>query len=80
MSDQGKNFLSKVVAKLCALLGVHHCRTTPYHVQVNGQVERLHQMLMRMIGKLDKDQKLNWQDHLAEIMQAYNSTRSAVMG
>ena len=80
LSDQGANFLSKVIAELCKILGVQRCRTTPYHAQTNGQVERFHQTLTRMIGKLDQNQKLNWEDHLAEIVQAYNSTRSAVTG
>ena len=80
MSDQGANFLSEVIRELCKLLAVQRCRTTPYHAQSNGQVERLHQTLMRMIGKLDKEKKSDWPNHLAEIVQAYNSTRSAVTG
>ena len=35
---------------------------------------------MRMIGKLGEDKKANWPSHLAEIVHAYNATRSAVTG
>ena len=35
-------------------------------------------MIMHMIGKLEEDKKANWPSHLAEIVHAYNSTRSAV--
>ena len=49
----------------------------PYHPQTNGLVERLHQMIMHMIGKLE-DKKADWPSHLAEIAHAYNATWSAV--
>ena len=40
----------------------------PYHPQTNGLVERLHQMIMHMIGKLGEDKKADWPSHLAEIV------------
>ena len=52
----------------------------PYHPQTNGLVERLHQTIMNMIGKLAEDKKANWPSHLAEIAHAYNATWSAVTG
>ena len=52
----------------------------PYHPQANGLVERLHQTIMHMIGKLGEDNKANWPSHLAEIVHAYNATRSTVTG
>ena len=33
-----------------------------------------------MIRKLGEDKKADWPGHLAEIVQAYNPTQSAVMG
>ena len=50
----------------------------PYHPQTNGLVERSHQMIMHMIGKLGEDKKLDWLSHLAEIAHAYNVTQSTV--
>ena len=35
---------------------------------------------MQMIGKLGEDKKADWPGHLAEIVQAYNATQSAMMG
>ena len=49
----------------------------PLHTQMNGQVERSHQTIMCMIGKLGEDKKANWPSHLAEIVHAYNATQSA---
>ena len=52
----------------------------PYHPQMNGPVERLHQMIMHMIGKLEEDKKANWPSNLAEIAHSYNATQSTVTG
>ena len=52
----------------------------PYHPQTNGLVERSHQMIMYMIGKLGEDKKADWPSHLAEIVHTYNVTQSAVTG
>ena len=52
----------------------------PYHPETNGLVERLHQTIMHMIGKLGEDKKANWPSHLAEIAHAYNATQSTVTG
>ena len=45
-----------------------------------GRVERLHQTIMRMIGKLDKDKKADWLGHLAEIVHTYGVSCSAMTG
>ena len=52
LSDRGVNFTSALVEELCSAFGIQKCRTTAYHTQCNGQVERFHQTLFRMIGKL----------------------------
>ena len=80
LSDRGANFTLALVEELCSAFGIQKCRTTAYHTQCNGQVERFHQTLFRMIGKLSADKKAQWELHLPELLQAYNSTQSAVMG
>ena len=78
MSDQGTEFCGKVIAAMCSLLGIEKIRTTPYHPQTNGSAERVHQMLQRMIGKLDPEKRQKWPAHIGSIIIAYNSTRSLV--
>ena len=46
-----------------------------YHLQCNGQVGHFHQTLFRMISKLASDKKAQWEQHLPELLQVYNSTR-----
>ena len=78
LSDRGANFTSTLVEELCAAFGIQKCRTTAYHAQCNGQVEHFHQILFCMIGKLAHDRKAQWEQHLLELLQAYNSTQSVV--
>ena len=60
ISDQGKAFTGHIITHLCDLYGVQKLRTSPYHAQTNGQVERMNQMIIRMIGKLEEDKKACW--------------------
>ena len=80
VSDQGKAFTGHVITHLCELYGVQKLRTLPYHAQTNGQVERMNQTIIRMIGKLEEDRKACWSEHLPELLLAYNATHSAVTG
>ena len=80
VSDQGKAFTGHLISNLCELYGVQKLRTLPYHAQTNGQVERMNQTIIRMIGKLEQDKKARWSEHLPEMLAAYNGTRSAVTG
>ena len=78
LSDRGANFMSALVEELCSAFGIRKCRTTTYHAWCNGQVGHFHQMLFHIIGKLSHDKKAQWEQHLPELLQAYNSTRSVV--
>ena len=80
VSDQGKAFMGHVITHLCELYGVQKLRTSPYHAQTNDQVERMNQMIICMIGKLEEVKKACWSKHLPELLMAYNATRSTVTG
>ena len=80
LSDRGTSFTSSIIEELCKILGVKQLQTMPYHPQMNGLVERLHQTIMHMIGKLGEDKKGSWPSYLAEIVHTYNVTQSTVTG
>ena len=80
LSDKGTSFTSSIIEELCKILGIKWLQTMSYHPQSNGLVERLHQMIMHMIGKLGEDKKADWPSHLVEIVHTYSATQSAVTG
>ena len=80
VSDQWKAFTGHIITHLCKLYGVQKLRTLPYHAHANGQVERMNQTIIHMIGKLEEDRKACWSEHLPELLLAYNATHSTVTG
>ena len=79
LSDHGTNLTSTLVEELCTAFGIQKCWSTAYHAQCNSQEERFHQTLFR-IRKLAMDKKVQWEQHLPKLLQAYNSTHLAVTG
>ena len=80
MSDQASEITGQVISELCDLLGVTKIRTSPYHLETNGTIERVHQALRRMIAKMDPKKRAKWPSHLGPILITYNAARSLVTG
>ena len=59
LSDQGAQFIGKVISQLCKNLNIQKLKTTPYHPETNGIVERLHGTLGAMLTKATS-QGLDW--------------------
>ena len=55
LSDRGTSFTSSIIEELCKILGTQQLQIMSYHPQTTGLVERSHQMIMHMIGKLRED-------------------------
>ena len=51
LTDQGSNFTSQLLTEMYRLLHIRPIRTTPYHPQTDGLVERFNQTLKSMLRK-----------------------------
>ena len=72
--DQGRNFESAVISEVCKLLGVRMSRTTPYHPQSDGLVERFNRTLLDMLATAVYDRPFEWEQHLPRLCHAYNTS------
>ena len=79
-SDQGSSFESRVIQRLCQLMGVQKTRTTPYHPQGDGLVERLNRSLIGILRRHCADRPLEWDLWLPAALQAYRVTKQTSTG
>ena len=71
-SNQGREFENKVMHELCLLGGSHKTKTTPYHPESDGLVERFNRTLLMMLAMFAH--KDDWDDLLPPVMMAYRSS------
>jgi hypothetical protein len=74
-SDQGSNFESKLFAEVCRLLEIHKTRTTPFHPQSDGMIERFNRTLGAMLASTVAQFGEDWDEILPFVMMAYRSSR-----
>ena len=75
ITDQGRNFTSKLFADLCHKFNIKHRMTTAYHPESNGETERFNRTLISMLRKVLQDGKhADWDKMLGDVMFAYRSS------
>lgn len=72
-SDQGRNFESAVFQETCRIMGMHKTRTTAYHPQSDGMVERFNQTLERHLAKVVESHQKDWDRHIPLFLMSYRS-------
>ena len=73
-SDQGANFEAGLFAEVAELLGMEKTRTTAYHPQSDGLVERMNHTLLMMLSIRAQEGEERWDEFLSELMMAYRAS------
>lgn len=80
LTDCGTNFLSKLLQQVYGLLGIKGIRSTPYHPQTDGLVERFNQTLKNMLRKFVSQTGSDWDQWLPYLLFAYREVPQASTG
>jgi hypothetical protein len=70
MSDRGKNFIGKVVSRLCNLFAVKRLKSSAFRPQSNGQVESFNRVIWQGLRAYCENQK-DWVEFLPAILMGY---------
>ena len=79
-SDQGTNFESNLMKDICNMMGIHKSRTTAYHPQGDGQVERQNRTLQEILSTFVADHPGDWDLFVDLAVYAYNTSRHESTG
>ncbi|XP_078797929.1 uncharacterized protein LOC144989406 [Oryzias latipes] len=80
LTDQGTNFCSRLMQQFHRQLGIKSLRTTPYHPETDGLVERFNQTLKRMLRKFVSETGKDWHRWLPFLLFAYREVPQASTG
>ena len=80
LSDQGSNFMSQLMQELYRLLKVRPIRTSPYHPQTDGLVERFNRTLKSMLRRLVKEEGRDWDKLIPYVLFAYREVPQTTTG
>ena len=72
-TDQGKTFESNLFQEMTKILGIKKTRTTPYHPQSDGLVERMNRSLKDMLSKVVNSQQDDWDLRIPQVLLAYRT-------
>lgn len=76
LTDNGRQFTSDLFKELLKLIACEHVLTSVYHPQTNAMVERRNAVIVDMLSAYCQSNQKNWDDHLAQVVWAYNTSRS----
>ena len=71
LSDQGREFENGLMKSLCSLLVCTKIRTAPYHLDLDGMIERFNLMMLSMFVN---DRRDNWHELLPYRTSVHEST------
>ena len=72
-TDQGVQFESHLFQEVYRLLQIQKTRTTPYHPQSDGMVERNNRTILTMLTAFVNEHQSDWDEHIPYISMAYRA-------
>jgi len=73
-TDQGKEFVNKVLKELVKLLDIKHSTTSGYHPQTNSMAEVCNKTIQRYLASFVSQSTLDWELYLAPLAFCYNTS------
>ena len=80
LTDQGSNFTSQLLKEVYRLLSIKPIRTSPYHPQTDGLVERFNQTLKAMLRRTATDEEKDWDKLIPYVLFAYREVPQSSTG
>ena len=80
LTDQGTNFMSTMMEEIYRMLHIKRIRTTPYHPQTDGLVERFNGTLKGMLKKFVSRSQKDWDEYLPYLLFAYREVPQETTG
>nr|XP_040058772.1 uncharacterized protein LOC120834693 isoform X2 [Gasterosteus aculeatus aculeatus] len=80
LTDQGTCFMSRVMKEMCKLLKVSQIRTSVYHPQTDGLVERFNKTLKQMLRKAIDVEGKNWDQLIPFVLFSIREVPQASTG
>ena len=74
-SDRGTEFINELVTALTNMYKIKHIRTTAYHPQGNGQVERINKTIKDILAKITPKTPGDWSHYLPSALFITRTTR-----
>ena len=79
-TDQGSNFDSQLMQDIYRIFMIEKTRTTPYHPQGDGQVERINRVIADTLSKYCVEKPQDWDVYLLYITFVYITTVYRTIG
>ncbi|GBN09767.1 hypothetical protein AVEN_84554-1 [Araneus ventricosus] len=76
ITDRGSAFTANEFETYCSEEGIQHLKITTGIPRGNGQIERMHRILIPVLSKLSHDDRTKWFKHVPTVQRVINSSSS----
>ena len=73
LTDRGQSFISELMQRYEEAFKIKHIKTTSFHPQSNGSLERTHTVISDMLKAIQNDNETEWDQNLNFVCLAYNT-------